>query len=315
MPLTLEQYIEQIHQKPGIPWPKPMPPEPVKAKPSTRPLGIRAVLWNVYGTLLNINGGEIALWTEDAFLLSVALEKTIHEFKMWGSMSRKPGQPSEYMKEIYKKEYDYLRLQSYSEKIPELACEKIWDAIIKKLQVKEYKYDVAHYGSQIEYAKKIAYFFQASLQGVEGYPRLAETLEAVANQGIVQGLLGDGQCFTYGQLQRCVKLENPHAVLPTWVPVNLGCLSYEIQGKKPSDTLFRRAIESMKKKGIDPDEILHVGSHLVRDIAPAKKWGLKTALFAGDKKTLVAPPELLKEPNHRPDALITELNQVLDLIG
>ncbi len=315
MPLTLEQYVEQIHQKPGIPWPKPMSPEPVKAKPSTRLLGVRAILWNVYGTLLNINGGELTLTTEDQFLLSVALEKTIHEFKMWASMSRKPGQPSEYMKEIFKKEYDTLRLQAYTEKIPEMQSEKIWDAIIKKLQMKDYKYDVGHYGSQAEYVKKIAYFFQASLQGVEGYPRLAETLEAVANQGVLQGLLGDGQCFTYGQLQRCVQLENPNATLAMWVPTNLGCVSYEIQGRKPSDTLFRKAIETLAKKGIDPEEILHVGSNLVRDIAPAKKWGLKTALFAGDKRSLVAPSDLLKDPNHRPDALITELPQVLDLIG
>ena len=27
--------------------------------------------------------------------MNVALDKTIHEFKMWGSMSRKPGQPAD----------------------------------------------------------------------------------------------------------------------------------------------------------------------------------------------------------------------------
>ena len=34
-------------------------------------------------------------------IMDVALDKTVQEYKMWGSMSRKPGQPSEYMGQIY----------------------------------------------------------------------------------------------------------------------------------------------------------------------------------------------------------------------
>ena len=60
--------------------------------------------------------------------------------------------------------------------------------------------------------------------------------------------------------------------------------------------------------------MLHVGSHLTRDIAPAKRLGFRTALFAGDRHSLVATPEQLKDPALRPDALITELPQVLELL-
>ena len=65
---------------------------------------VRAVLWTVYGTLLSIPPhGELLFQHPQDFVQEMALEKTISEFKMWGSMSRKPGQPADYMREIYRK--------------------------------------------------------------------------------------------------------------------------------------------------------------------------------------------------------------------
>jgi FMN phosphatase YigB (HAD superfamily) len=59
---------------------------------------------------------------------------------------------------------------------------------------------------------------------------------------------------------------------------------------------------------------LHVGSNLMRDIAPAKKHGFRTALFAGDRNSLAATPAQLQDSALRPDALITELPQVVELL-
>jgi FMN phosphatase YigB (HAD superfamily) len=79
--------------------------------------------------------------------------------------------------------------------------------------------------------------------------------------------------------------------------------------------LFKAAIAAAAAKGVQPAQVLHVGSSLARDIGPAKKHGFRTALFAGDKNSLSATPEQLKDPALRPDALITELPQVLELIS
>jgi len=54
---------------------------------------------------------------------------------------------------------------------------------------------------------------------------------------------------------------------------------------------------------------------LPRDIGPAKKAGMKTALFAGDKNSLVAKGEQLNDPAFRPDVLLTELTQIADVVG
>ena len=69
-----------------------------------------------------------------------------------------------------------------------------------------------------------------------------------------------------------------------------------------------------REREIEPNEILHIGSRLTQDIAPAKRLGMRTALFAGDKASLGATPEQLKDPKSRPDVLLTELSQILDVV-
>src|SRR4051794_40047305 len=97
MALTLEQYAPYLDNR-HLSWPATPPPEPPKARPHlVRLQGLRAVLWNVYGTLLALPGGELYFEHPQQFVMEVALDKTIQEFKMWGAMTRKPGQPADYL--------------------------------------------------------------------------------------------------------------------------------------------------------------------------------------------------------------------------
>jgi FMN phosphatase YigB (HAD superfamily) len=312
MPLTLEQYATWLDGR-DLPWPAPPKPDPVKAKPHiTKLKGVRAVLWNVYGTLLAIPLGEIVFEHPQAFVMTMALEKTIAEFKMWASMSRKPGQPSEYMLHLYRSELDEQRLApSPGEKHPEFLADRVWEGLIKKLAKKDYTFDIGFYGSLNEFSRKVAYFFHASLQGTACYPGTATALQAIADAGCLQGLCGDGQCFTTVQLQRGLGTTR----LDTLIPLERQILSIDVRGKKPSERLFRAALDRLDAHDIGPAEVLHVGSQIERDILPAKKLGLRTALFAGDRTSLAATPEQLKDPGTRPDVLLTDLAQIADVIG
>lgn len=316
MPLTLEQYIDRLDERTDLPWPVAPPIDPPKAKPSLHRLPVKAVFWTVYGTLVAIPQGELRFEHPQDFVTDAALDKLIKEFKMWNSMSRKPGAPAAYMKELYRKALLPLQMAGGgSERYPEVQVERAWEDIVKKLFQKEYSFDTLLYGSINEYARKIAYFYHASIQGVGAYPGAADALKMVAKQGIAQGLLTDGQCFTVGQLRRCLKRQDPSFDLDAVIPPTLRIISAERKAKKPSDTLFKAACQLAAARGINASEVLHVGSNLQRDIAPAKKHGFRTALFAGDRNSLVAAPEQLKDPALRPDVLLTELPQVLEVIG
>ena len=316
MPLTLEQYAAFLDTR-DLPWPVAPDPDPPKAKPHLKTLpGLRAVLWNVYGTLLVISEGELKFEVANDYIVEVALEKTIHEFKMWNSMSRKPGQPSAYMREIYLKGLNELRMApSPGEKHPEILTERVWENIIKKLFQKEYTFDAVKYGGLNDFSKKVAYFFHASLQGTACYPAAAEALRAVADAGLTQGLLADAQCFTTVQLQRGLYRQDVEANLEELIPPARRWMSHERKARKPSENLFRSALRTLAEEGIEPGAVLHVGSSLTRDIAPAKKLGLRTGLFAGDRTSLAATAEQLKDPLFRPDVMLTELSQVAQVIG
>jgi len=316
MPLSIDQYADFLDTR-DLPWPVAPDPDPPKAKAHLAQLPrVRAVLWNVYGTLLRISEGELKFEVANDFIVEVALEKTIHEFKMWNSMSRKPGQPSAYMREIYLKVLSEIRLApSPGEKFPEILAERIWENIIKKLFQKEYKFDAGFYGSLNEYSRKVAYFFHASLQGTACYAGAAAAMKAVAEAGLKQGLLADGQCFTTVQLQRGLRRQEESAKLDDLAAPTLRWISSECKARKPSENLFRSALQSLEQQGIDANEVLHVGSSLERDVAPAKKFGMRTGLFAGDRASLAATAEQLKDANYRPDVLITELPQISQVIG
>ena len=315
MPLTLEQYATYLDTR-DLPWPAAPTVERPRAKPHlVRLPGIRAVLWNVYGTLLNLAGGELYFEHPQPLIMNVALDKTLQEFKMWASMSRKPGQPADYLGHIYQQVLlEQKTVTIGGEKYPETSSEKVWEAIIKKLFQKDYKFDAGFFGSLNEFSRKVAYFFHASLQGTACYPGAAETLQYVNRKKLTQGLLADAQCFTTVQLQRGLINQDPDAKLDALIPVDKRWLSYELRAKKPSERLFRAATDALLEQGIETSEILYVSSRLTQDLVPAKRLGMRIALFAGDKVSLDAKPEQLKDAQSRPDVLLTELNQITEVV-
>jgi len=317
MPLSLEQYATYLDSRNDLPWPAPPTATPVKARPHlVRLKQVRAVLWNVYGTLLAIPQGELLFEHPQPFIMNNALDKTIQEFKMWASMSRKPGQPSDYMLSQYRQILtEQSSVPGGTERHPEVQVERVWETILKRLMQKDYKFDAGFVGSLNEFSRKVAYFFHASLQGTACYEGAARAMRHVHESGLAQGLLADGQCFTRVQLQRGLATQEEGAKLDELLTDGLSVLSHELRGKKPSERLFRKALELLGEQGITPGEVLHVGSRIVQDLVPAKRLGMHTALFAGDKASLNATPEQLKEANSKPEILLTELEQITEVVG
>jgi FMN phosphatase YigB (HAD superfamily) len=316
MPLTLEQYASYLDSR-DLPWPVPPEVERPRAKPHlVRLPGVRAVTWSLYGTLLAVTGGELYFEHPQRFVMDVALDKTIQEFKMWGAMTRKPGQPADYLRQVY---LDLLAGQrtapAGSEKHPEIGADRLWEGFIKRLLQKDYKFDAGFYGSLNEFSRKVAYFFHASLQGSDCYAGAAAALRQVRAAGLVQGVLADAQFFTLVQLQRGLCRQDPTATVEDLFDPDVRALSHEVRGRKPSERLFRHALGALAQRGVAPDQVLHVGSRVAHDVVPARRLGMKTALFAGDKASLQATPQQLREAGSRPDVLLTELTQIADVVG
>ena len=222
--------------------------------------------------------------------MEVAMEKTIHEFHMWNSMTRRSGKPSEYLIPKYLNALEDARLRSSNKNgdVPEINSTEIWMKMIEMLGKKEYHYDEPLYGDIKELSEKIAYFFHSALQGIEAMPGALVTLVALNNAGLRQAALADAQCFTLVQLTRALRRHGSVPDLNDILPNSTNTLSYEWGIRKPSISLYAQSIYQLKDSGIEPHQVLHVGTRIHDDLAIAKSCGLRTVLFAGDENQLTS---------------------------
>ncbi|KLV07813.1 2-haloalkanoic acid dehalogenase [Photobacterium aquae] len=76
---------------------------------------------------------------------------------------------------------------------------------------------------------------------------------------------------------------------------------------KPEPDLFGQAVGLL---GLAPGEILHVGDHLVSDVAGAKRYGMMACWFNDQQRSLVEQ----SRGQMVPDVEISELSQLLSLL-
>src|SRR5690606_22015661 len=91
-------------------------------------------------------------------------------------------------------------------------------------------------------------------------------------------------------------------------------LSYQEGLRTPSRALFRLAVERFERRGIPPERILHIGCRLREDLAVAREFGVRTALYAGDGTSLRAAKADVRDPRFQPDRLLTDLAQVREIL-
>ena len=317
MAKSLLEYAQWLGER-NLLWPAAPACEPAKANPTAVKLaGVKAVVWDIYGTLLCISDGDLLLQHPQAIRMQIAMEKTIEEFKMWNSMTRRPGKPYEYFLPKYHNAIEELKLQATEKRgdTPEVNLAQVWKKLVQLLQHKDYQYDTALYGDFDEFCEKIAFYFHMSLQGVGLVPGAREVIETLAENNVPQGLLANGQAFTWAELLRQLQGADKIASLVNVLRPETAIISANLGIRKPSPSLFDACRDCWLERGFEPEQVLYVGTRISEDLAVAKKFGFRTALFAGNQLSLRASHDECKDPATRPDRLITSLPQVLSSLG
>jgi len=316
MSLSLAEYADTLDERKLI-WPKVPAPKAVNANPSIKPLpGIRAVLWDVYGTLLRISDGRFTLFPEEEARLQIALDKTIHEFNMWNHMYRKPGPPWQSIIGIYRSTIERQSMHaSPAGDVTDVDLVETWRALITKLFEKEYAYDEGLYGDLDEFSEKVAYFFHCSLQATEARANAVRAMSDLSSAGLTQGFLSDGQSFTLVQTLKALAIQGDLPPLHELIRPQSLIFSWAHGVKKPSKSLFAAAVQQLRALGIQSQEVLHVSCRLSTDLVPARAAGMKTALLVAEKLGLEVSADVLKSPATRPDRLLTDLSQITHVVG
>ncbi|QYY35900.1 HAD family hydrolase [Ruficoccus sp. ZRK36] len=280
-----------------------MEPESTGQKPSVKKLsGIRAVLFDVYGTLFQSGVGDISLAEEGR---DDRREKIIRAcMKEAGLQVTDQKTPvAELFHDTIRAEQDIRREQGVD--FPEVDILGVWEDLVGQLEA----YELIRGRASRAALRSLAVHYEACVNPAAPMPGALETIEGLLDKKQSLGIVSNAQFYTPLLFEAFLE-GSPHdlgfeEILCVW--------SYQETVAKPSPKLFEVAAERLQAlDGIAPKETLYIGNDMRNDIAPASKLGFKTALFAGDKRSLRLRKDDESCKGVKPDLVITELEQLLE---
>lgn len=248
--------------------------------------GVRAVVFDVYGTLFVSGSGDIGLATADP--KTAALTEALREQGV--------EMPPELAAPALDRFYELIRhrhqeLKASGIRYPEIRVLDIWEQWRREA------------GVQID-VPQLAIDVECRLNPVWPMPGLVHTLEQLQARGLTLGIVSNAQVFT-----PCLFPALAHHSLEQLGFCAKHCVwSWVRQEAKPSTRLYKQVLESLD--GIPPEACLYVGNDMRNDIAPAASTGMRTVLFAGDQRSLRLREGDPIVGDTRPDHVITSLNQL-----
>jgi putative hydrolase of the HAD superfamily len=265
--------------------------------------GIRAVVFDVYGTLFSSGVGDISLATEenrDAAIRTVLLENGIRVTRAASKL-----RIDEALHEIIHKYQSRRRARGME--YPEVDIRSVWAELITELAT----------SGQIETDAAIdidtlVIDYETRVNPTQPMPGLAELLIKLHARGLIFSIISNAQFYTPLLFEAFLG----ETIDELGFCPDCNVWSYEELEGKPSQQLYRLAAERLKQHHqLTPDQCLYIGNDMRNDIWPAKALGFRTALFAGDKLSLRRRKDHHACKGLQPDAEITALAQIESLIS
>jgi len=151
----------------------------------------------------------------------------------------------------------------------------------------------------------LALRYELAVNPVWPMPGFPSIIRELRDSGLRIGIVSNAQFYTPLVLQAiCDK-----AISQIGFEEKLCSWSYKLSEAKPSINIFKAPLAQLAKDQIKAAEVLYIGNDKLNDMASASGIGCKTALFAGDKRSLRLR-EGNPEADIEPDMVITELSEL-----
>jgi len=270
---------------------RPLEPTPTDAKERLTDLkGVRAVIFDIYGTCFISGSGDIG--SAQATPRGSALRESLRE----QGVELEPEDAEEGMErfmELIRREHARRMAEGVAH--PEVRILDIWEQWRREAMV------------QVNLAQ-LAIDVECRLNPVWPMPGLTACLEGVSELGLTLGIVSNAQVFTpclfpalTGRTAAEAGFDPSHCV---W--------SWMHREAKPSVRLYTHLLERLH--GVSPEDCLYIGNDMRNDMAPASSLGMRTALFAGDGRSLRWREGDPLVKGVEPDLILTRLTQVLECI-
>ena len=258
-------YYGQLIQEASL---QPLGPLPLKLREDWEALvpkknapvldGIRAVLFDLYGTLFISGAGEIAAMAADIVPAEI--------------QNNALAEMETYFRQEVKRRHETARAAGID--WPEVKAEEIWAA---------YKGNLPDARIASPYSgRELALRYELEINPVYPMPYAKEVLHSLVSGGRKLGIISNAQFYT-PLLFNAFFNASPREL---GFDPELCIYSFEEGEAKPSPRLFTKARELLIRQNIQPEETLYIGNDMRNDIIPAAAAGFATALFAGDRRSL-----------------------------
>ncbi len=291
-----------------------------------RDKNIRAVIFDVYGTMFVSGSGDIGIakQTSNSRAAASALESEgLIEKNLDSNIKEAIGNHTlEFLHTEIEK--SHMEKREGGIDYPEVDIVEIWERVVEKLRelkIPGIKYDKIeeydHLASTIgdtgkrKLLERIVIQYEFRVNHTWPMPGLEETLNnLIKGAKLKLGIISNAQFFTPLMIEAFTK----RPIEGLGFDSRLILWSY-IEGiAKPSRVLFNKMSNRLTKiYGILPSETLYVGNDMLNDILPAKALNFKTCLFAGDTRSLRLREEREECRGLKPDFVITELKSLLNI--
>jgi len=270
---------------------RPLKPIPTSLTPAGDLLhGIRCVLFDIYGTLFISGSGDIAPANpKSPQMAQIGLLLAKYE------IDKSPRALLDALHRAIQARHAELRDSGID--FPEVRIELIWQQV---LQVD----DMAK-------ISRLAVEFELISNPVYPMPNLSDLLAACRRQGLLMGVISNAQFYTPYLFNWFLDSDAQGLGFIS----DLIFYSYIFGIAKPSPALFMQAAEKLKEKGIQPAAVLYIGNDMRNDIYPAHHTGFKTALFAGDQRSLRLRSADPRCRDLAPDLVLTDLAQLIEFLN
>ncbi|HEX2960084.1 MAG TPA: HAD family hydrolase [Chitinispirillaceae bacterium] len=258
---------------------------------------VRAVICDVYGTLINYwkPGFEDKTMREN--LLLSAFRQLIEKFKieLYLLKMNPDAAPEKTLSDLYNGliSLSHQNATKNGVKYPEVKIEKVWELILMMLKRHGYQPVATVQAEEKDIPRCFAYTYNFLSLGRQLYPGVVDALQKLRARNIVVGILSNAQFYTPIDLTLMIRDQSNEKIEDylELFDIDLTFYSYEYGFSKPNQLLFRRLFDALYEYNILPEQTVMLGNDLLIDIAPAKAAGMKTALFTGDAFSFFAHEE------------------------
>ncbi len=266
---------------------------------------VRAVLFDIYGTLLVSGSGDVGVLRQAACEQSLAEALSTVGAASPGSLL--DGEALDHAAHIGMESF-FATIEAFHEQsrsigveYPEVDIMAVWSRVVTDLIVR----GLLSAKSTLN-IRQLAVEYESRANPVWPMPGVEQCLASLRGGGLRLGIISNAQFYTRELFPALLGKEAEELGFEP----GLQYYSYQYGLSKPDSKLFELAAEELRRGQIAPESVIFVGNDMLNDVLPAKKVGFRTALFAGDSRSLRLRKDDPRLSGTVPDLVLTNIGQL-----